>query len=89
MSTLITRRIFCAGGLLPPATLWLPACGGSDDDTPPATDAPARWADVAIRANALAPPPGLPPHYSARILSMAFSRRTMRSTASSRPMPPT
>ena len=71
MSTLISRRLFCAAGVLPAATLWLPGCGGGNDD-PPSTDAPAQWADIAMRAVALAAPPGLPPHYSARIYSMAF-----------------
>jgi hypothetical protein len=71
MSLLITRRLFSAGTVLPAATLWLPACGGGDDD-PPSTDAPAHWAGIAMQAVALAPPPGLPPHYSARIYSMAF-----------------
>lgn len=71
MSTLISRRLFCAGALLPAATLWLPGCGGSDDSTPD-TAAPAHWADVAMRAVALAAAPGLPPHFSSRIYAMAF-----------------
>jgi PAP2 superfamily len=71
MSTRISRRLFCAATVLPAATLWLPGCGGGDDD-PPNTSAPAQWADIAMRAVALAAAPGLPPHYSARIYSMAF-----------------
>lgn len=71
MGTLISRRMFCAGTLLPAATLWLPGCGGGDDSKPD-TAATARWADIAMRAAALAAPPGLPPHYSSRIYSMAF-----------------
>lgn len=68
MSHPITRRLFCAGTLLPAATLWLPGCGGGLGET----DAPAQWADIAMRAVALAPPPGLPPHFSSRIYAMAF-----------------
>ena len=68
MSHPITRRLFCAGTLLPAATLWLPGCGGGLGET----DAPAQWADIAMRAVALAPPPGLPPHFSSRIYAIAF-----------------
>jgi hypothetical protein len=64
----ITRRLFCAGALLPAATLWLPGCGGGRGDT----GAPAQWAAIAMRAAALAPPPGLPPHFSSRAYAMAF-----------------
>jgi hypothetical protein len=68
MSQAITRRLFCAGTLVPAATLWLPGCGGGLGET----DAPAQWAAIAMRAAALAPPPGLPPNNSARIYAMAF-----------------
>ena len=84
MSTLISRRVVCASGLLPFAAL-LPGCGGGGTDTGPqaqalgigdgrhlATDAPAQWADIAMRAAALAAPPGLPPHFSSRSYSIAF-----------------
>jgi PAP2 superfamily len=71
MSQLITRRLFCAGTLIPAATLWLPGCGGNDDPDL-STAAPAHWAGVAGQAAALAPAPGLPPHYCARSLSIAF-----------------
>lgn len=68
MSFPITRRLFCAGTLLPAATLWLPGCGGGLGET----DAPAQWAAIAMRAAALAPPPGLAPNASSRIYAMAF-----------------
>lgn len=85
MSTLISRRIVCAGSLLPVAAL-LPGCGGSGEtasgpEAQPmglrdgrhlATDAPAQWADIAMRAAALAAPPGLAPNFSARSYAIAF-----------------
>ena len=84
MSTLISRRLFCSGTLLPVAAL-LPGCGGGGVDAGPqaqalgigngrhlATDAPSQWADIAMRAAALAAPPGLPPHYLSRSYSIAF-----------------
>ncbi|MEO6744684.1 MAG: hypothetical protein ABIS28_17135, partial [Caldimonas sp.] len=86
MKPFISRRSFCAGtALLPAATLFLPGCGGGGDaasfEQPaagplravvPSTEAPAQWADIAMRAAALAPVPGLPPHFEARSFSMAF-----------------
>jgi PAP2 superfamily len=68
MSLLITRRLFCAGAMVPAATLWLPGCGGGLGET----DATAQWAAIAMRAGALAAPPGLPPNLSSRIYAMAF-----------------
>jgi hypothetical protein len=84
MSTPISRRLFCAGTLLPVAAL-LPGCGGGGSDAGPQaqalgigagrhldTAAPARWAGIAIRAAALGPPPGLPPYIKTRAYAMAF-----------------
>lgn len=82
MRSMISRRTFCASTLLPVAgTLLLPGCGGGGDSAPTqsalavrghafATAAPALWADIAMRAAALAP--GLPPFISARAYAMAF-----------------
>ena len=64
----ISRRTFCAASLLPAATVWLPGCGGGLFDT----DAPALWAEIAFRAVALAPAPGLPPYLTGRLYAMAF-----------------
>ena len=85
MKPFISRRTFCAGtALLPATTLFLTGCGGGGtiegSEQPaagplrasPSTEAPAQWADIAMRAAALAPVPGLPPHFEARIFSMAF-----------------
>ena len=88
MDRLLSRRNFCTGAtLLPASALLLSACGGGGSSTTDAgpqaaalgvsagtldTAAPAQWADIALRAVALAPPPGLPPHFAARIYSMAF-----------------
>lgn len=83
MKTLISRRMVCAGSLLPLAAL-LPGCGGGSEADPGAqrlgigdgrhldTAAPARWADIAIRAAAQAPAPGVPPYLATRVLAMAF-----------------
>ena len=84
MSTLISRRTVCAGALLPVVAL-LPACGGGGSEADPGaqalgigdgrhfdTAAPARWADIAIRARAQAPAPGLPPYIVTRAYAMAF-----------------
>ncbi|HZT55837.1 MAG TPA: vanadium-dependent haloperoxidase [Burkholderiaceae bacterium] len=84
MRTLISRRTFCAGTLLPAtAALLLPGCGGGGSDPTQsaafsvrghafATAAPALWADIAMRAAAVLPPPGLPPFITARAYAMAF-----------------
>jgi hypothetical protein len=86
MKPFISRRTFCAGtALVPAATLLLPGCGGGGttvvSEQPgsgplrafaTSTEAPARWADIAMRAAALAPVPGLPPHFEARSFSMGF-----------------
>ena len=83
MSTLISRRMVCAGALLPVAAL-LPGCGGGSEADPQAqalgigdgrhldTAAPARWVDIVIRAGAQAPAPGLPPYVKTRAYAMAF-----------------
>ncbi len=63
-----SRRTFCLAATALPAASWLTACGGGRFDT----DAPAQWAAIAIRAAALAPPPGLPPFISARSYAIAF-----------------
>ena len=65
---MIDRRNFCLAAGLPAASSWLAACGGGRFDT----DAPAQWAAIAMRAAALAPPPGLPPFISARAYAIAF-----------------
>ena len=85
MPSRVSRRKFCASTLLPVAgALWLPGCGGggTGDGSPTqsvalaargharATDAPARWAEIAMRAAALAP--GLPPFITARAYAIAF-----------------
>jgi PAP2 superfamily len=64
----LNRRLFCAAGLAPVVAAGLAACGGGRFDT----DAPAHWAGIAMRAAALAPPPGLPPFISARAYAIAF-----------------
>jgi len=84
MGTFISRRMVCAGALLPVAAL-LPGCGGGGPEPDAGaqalgigdgrhldTAAPARWADIAIRAGALAPAPGLPPYVITRAYAMAF-----------------
>jgi len=82
MKSLMSRRSFCATTLLPVAgTLLLLGCGGGGESGPTqsalavrghalATGAPARWAEIAMRAAALAP--GLPPFITARAYAMAF-----------------
>jgi len=80
MSISISRRVFCAGTLLPAVALLSGCGGGSEAGSPQAqalgigdgrhlnTDAPARWADIAIRATATVPAPYL----TMRIYAMAF-----------------
>ena len=82
MSTFISRRVFCAGTLLPAVAL-LSGCGGGGselggrqaqalgigDGRHLDTGAPARWADIAIRATAMVPAPAFIP---IRIYAMAF-----------------
>lgn len=65
---MLNRRSFCLAATLPATASWLSACGGGRFDT----DAPAQWATIAMRAAALAPPPGLPPFISARAYAVAF-----------------
>lgn len=65
---MLNRRNFCLAATLPATASWLTACGGGKFDT----EAPALWANIAMRAAALAPPPGLPPFISARSYAMAF-----------------
>ena len=77
MSLAITRRLFCAGTLVPAATLWLPGCGGGLGET----DAPAQSAAIAMRAAALAPPPGLAPNrraHAARNVRLQGQRAARR-----------
>ncbi len=65
---MLSRRTFCLATAPLATAPWLTACGGGRFDT----DAPANWAAIAIRAAALAPPPGLPPFISARAYAIAF-----------------
>jgi PAP2 superfamily len=63
-----SRRTFCLAATAVPLMGTLAACGGGRSQT----DAPALWAGIAMRAAALAPPPGLPPFISARAYAIAF-----------------
>jgi len=68
MESRFNRREFCATASAPMLLSLLPGCGGGRYETA----APAHWADVSMRATALAPAPGLPPFLSARAQAIAF-----------------